>query len=69
MDIYPLGGKAAVKKLVPANKFLPENQVFVDRWVVGWCDRRGWPVLEAEEEKTFGVGQTLPCVAMGTYVG
>ena len=69
MDVYPLGGESAVKKLVPADKFLPENQVFVDRWVVGLCNGRGWPVLEAEEEKTFGIGRTLPCVAMVANVG
>ena len=64
MDVYPLGGKAAVEKLIPTDKLLPNDQVFVDLGVVGLCNGRGWPVLEAKEEKTFGIGRTLPCVAM-----
>ena len=69
MDVYPLGGEAVVKKLLPSDKLLPDDQVFVDRWVVGWCNGRGWPVLEAQEEKAFCIRGTVPFVAMVANVG
>ena len=47
MDINPLGGKAAIKELIPADLLLAFDKEVIDFWIVCGGNVGGWPIGKA----------------------
>jgi len=64
VDVDPLCCKAAIEEMLPANLLLASDEVLEGVGVIGNVDVGCWPMLESQEEKTFGVIGAVPFVAM-----